>query len=343
MKALVLKEYNLFEIADVPVPKPGPDEVLVAVEACGICGSDVHGMDGSTGRRIPPIIMGHEAAGIIAETGSGVTHWAVGDRVTFDSTIYCGKCAYCRRGRINLCDNRRVLGVSCNDYKQHGAFAEYVAVPQHILYKLPDTVSFAQAAMVEALSIAAHAVGITPVRLGDGAVVVGAGTIGLLIAQTLKVAGCATVTVADVDDARLNLAARLGATAVLNPAYCNVAEEVLKLTSGRGADLVFEAVGAPATVDLCIACASKGGHVTLVGNASPKVELALQSTVTREVTLRGSCASAGEYPVCLNMIERGAVNVDALISAVAPLEQAPGWFDRLYRREPGLMKVIIEP
>jgi L-iditol 2-dehydrogenase len=112
MKALVLKAYKQFGYEDVPNPEPGPDEVLVAVKACGICGSDVHGMDGSTGRRRPPIIMGHEAAGVISRTGSRVTGWTLGDRVTFDSTIYCGQCAFCRRGLINLCDRRRVLGVS---------------------------------------------------------------------------------------------------------------------------------------------------------------------------------------------------------------------------------------
>lgn len=343
MKALVLREYNLFAVADVDEPKPEADEVLVAVKACGICGSDVHGMDGSTGRRVPPIIMGHEAAGVIAEVGSSVTDWCVGDRVTFDSTIYCGKCAYCLRGRVNLCDNRRVLGVSCADYRQHGAFAEYVAIPRHILYKLPDSVSFAQAAMVEALSIAVHAVRITPVSLGDRAVVVGAGTIGLLIAQALRAAGCGAIAVVDIDKGRLDMAMDLGATAVFDAKGCDVLEEVLKLTNQRGADLVFEAVGAPSTVDLSVSCVRKGGAVTLVGNASPKIELALQSTVTREITIRGSCASAGEYPVCLDMMARGAVNVDALISAVAPLSEGPAWFDRLHGREPGLMKVILEP
>src|SRR5262250_3223642 len=124
MKALLLKEYKQFSFEDVPAPEPGPDEVLVAVKACGICGSDVHGMDGSTGRRRPPVIMGHEAAGVIAEVNRA-EGWKAGDRVTFDSTIYCGHCAFCRRGQINLCDHRRVLGVSCEDYRRQGAFAEY--------------------------------------------------------------------------------------------------------------------------------------------------------------------------------------------------------------------------
>lgn len=128
MKALVLKEYN-YLVYDIPEPQIASDEVLVQVKACGICGSDVHGVDGSTGRRIPPIIMGHEAAGVIAEVGCDVSGWQIGDRVTFDIAIYCGKFHFCRRGMVNLCDNRRILGVSTPEFRMHGAFAEYVAVP----------------------------------------------------------------------------------------------------------------------------------------------------------------------------------------------------------------------
>src|SRR4051794_16648993 len=154
MKALVLKDYKQFAYEDVPTPTPGPDEVLVAVKACGICGSDVHGMDGSSGRRRPPIIMGHEAAGVIVKAGRDVRNWENGQRVTFDSTIYCGRCDYCRKGEINLCNNRRVLGVSCEDYRQHGAFAEFLAVPDRILYNVPEQLPFEFAAMVEPFSIA---------------------------------------------------------------------------------------------------------------------------------------------------------------------------------------------
>ena len=127
VKALVLEQANRFEIVDAPRPEIGPGDVLVRVRACGICGSDVHGMDGSTGRRRPPIIMGHEAAGVIEAAGAAVADWAPGGRVTFDSTIYCGRCWHCRRGEINLCDSRQVLGVSCDDYRRQGAMAEYVA------------------------------------------------------------------------------------------------------------------------------------------------------------------------------------------------------------------------
>src|ERR1700728_4898488 len=137
MNALLLSEYKHLAVATLPVPEPGPLDVLVQVAACGICGSDVHGYDGSSGRRIPPLVMGHEAAGTVAAVGAGVTGFREGDRVTFDSTVYCGNCDFCRRGEMNLCDRREVVGVSCGDYRRHGAFAEFVAVPERIVYRRP--------------------------------------------------------------------------------------------------------------------------------------------------------------------------------------------------------------
>lgn len=343
MKALLLKEYGQLSLADVPAPAVGPEEVLVAVKACGICGSDVQGLDGSTGRRRPPLIMGHEAAGVIAQPGRGAAAWQPGDRVTFDSTIYCGQCGFCRTGEINLCDHRRVLGVSCEDYRQHGAFAEFVAVPQRILYRLPDAVPFEHAALVEPLAIAVHAARRSPVRLNDTAVVVGAGMIGQLLVQVLRAAGCGQIIAVDVAPDKLDLAARLGATATVNSSSADALKEILHLSAGRGADLAFEAVGVGATVDLAIRCVRKGGAVTLVGNVAPKVELPLQVAVTRELTLSGACASQGEYPACLEMLARGAIQVAPLLSAVAPLAEGAAWFDRLHRKEPGLLKVILAP
>lgn len=343
MKALVLTEYKQFSYEETPAPQPGPDEVLVAVKACGICGSDVHGMDGSTGRRRPPIIMGHEASGIVAGTGSAVQGWAAGDRVTFDSTIYCGQCQVCRRGEINLCDHRRVLGVSCETYRQDGAFAEFVAVPQRILYRLPEGLPFEHAALVEPFAIALHAIGRARPRLNDAVVVVGAGMIGLALAQALHLAGCGRLIAVDVAEERLALAKKFGATHTLNPAGGNAAAAILDLTEGRGADLAFEAVGVTATVDLALGCLRKGGTATLVGNVSPKIEFALQSAVTRELTLHGSCASRGEYPAVLDLLARGALHPGPLISATAPLAQGAAWFDRLYRKEPGLLKVVLKP
>ena len=233
MKALLLSAYNHLEFVDMPAPIAGPDEVLVRVEACGICGSDVHGLDGSTGRRIPPIVMGHEAAGVVAAVGSGVNDIAVGDRVTFDSTISCGKCHYCLHGDINLCDNREVIGVSCGDYRRHGAFAEYVSVPRRILYALPDELPFEEAAMLEAISVAMHAVRVSEAAAGQTALVIGAGMIGLLTLQAARAAGCSKVYVSDIDPTRLALAVTLGADHVLPFTGKQLAARVAQLTDAE--------------------------------------------------------------------------------------------------------------
>ncbi|OGP89581.1 MAG: galactitol-1-phosphate 5-dehydrogenase [Deltaproteobacteria bacterium RBG_16_48_10] len=342
MKALVLSEYNHFEYREVPEPRPTADEVLIEVKACGICGSDIHGMDGSTGRRQPPIIMGHEASGIIVGVGSEAANWTPGDRVTFDSTISCGQCPFCHQGRPNLCDNRRVFGVSCDEYRQHGAFAQYVAVPQQILYRLPEGLSFERTAVMEPLSIALHALNRTAVKIGDTAVVVGTGMIGLLLVQALRISGCGRILAIDLDPFRLEMACRLGADEGLNAGQANSVKEVIKRT-GHGADIVFEAVGISDTVQTAIGCVRKGGQLTLVGNILPKVEFPLQAVVTRELTLSASCGSSGEYPVCLDLLSRGVVNVDPLISVVAPLAEGARWFQALYRGESGLLKVILRP
>lgn len=343
MKSLLLSEYSHLEIADLPVPALGANEVLLKVEACGICGSDVHGYDGTSGRRIPPIVMGHEAAGTVAALGSGVTDFAVGDRVTFDSTVYCGRCAYCARGEVNLCESRQVVGVSCADYRRHGAFAEYVAVPRHILYRLPDAISFPEAAMLEAVSVALHAVRLSPMQDAKTALVIGAGMIGLLTMQAAKAAGCERVMIADVDASRLRLAERVGADDTLLASGDALVAEILRRTGGQGVDVVFEAVGRNETVAAAIDCVRKGGAVTLIGNIAAEVTLPLQKVVTRQVRLQGSCASAGEYPEAIALIASGKIQVKPLITAVAPLEAGPQWFARLHAREPNLMKVILTP
>jgi L-iditol 2-dehydrogenase len=343
VKALVLTQVSHFEIQDVDTPRVSDEDVLIQVMACGICGSDVHGMNGSTGRRRPPIIMGHEASGVITAVGDKVRDWSVGDRVTFDSTVYCGQCFFCKQGQINLCDQRRVLGVSCEEYRRHGAFAEYIVVPQHIVYRLPEAVSFAQGAMVEAVSIAVHAVSRVALKPGDTAVVVGSGVIGLLVIQALRAAGCQQVVAVDIDQGRLELAQRLGADVTLNPANTDVMQEVLDCTDGRGAHVAFEVVGMTSTLQAAISALRKGGQLVLVGNLSPQVEFPLQATVTRELTVYGSCASCGEYPTCLNLMAKQKIKVDPLISAQAPLVEGASWFKRLFNRERGLIKVILEP
>ena len=343
MQALLLSEYYSLEVRDLPKPVPGADELLIQVAACGICGSDVHGYDGSSGRRIPPIVMGHEAAGTVTAVGAQVTGFAAGDRVTFDSTIFCGKCAFCRQGDVNLCNDRQVIGVSCGEYRRYGAFAEFVTVPERVAYKLPDELGFAEAAMLEAVSVALHGVAVSEFKGGETVLVIGAGMIGLLLLQAARVAGAAKVFVSDVDATRLKLAKDLGSDATLLATGAELIAEMLRETEGRGVDIVLEAVGREETIATGIDCVRKGGTVTLVGNISPQIALPLQKVVSRQIRLQGSCASAGEYPQAMQFIANGKIKVSSLITAVAPLADGPEWFERLHAREPNLMKIVLDP
>ncbi len=343
MKALLLSEYNRLETVDLPLPRPGPGELLVRVEACGICGSDVHGYDGTSGRRIPPIVMGHEAAGTVVAVGPGVESVREGDRVSPDSTVYCGECEYCRSGRMNLCDRREVLGVSTGDFRRAGAFAEFISLPERIVHRLPETLPFTVAAMIEPLAVAVHAVDLANVQKNGTALVVGAGMIGLLTLQALRVAGCSAIYVLDIEDTRLKLAEELGAAAVINGKTADAAAELNRLTENRGVDVAMEAVGSTATIKIAVESVRKGGTVVLIGNIAPAAEIPLQIVVSRQLRLQGSAASAGEYPRCIELLSRGEINLKPLISVVAPLEEGPQWFERLHSRQANLMKVILTP
>jgi L-iditol 2-dehydrogenase len=343
MKALLLSAYNHLEVKDLPKPIPGSDEILIQVAACGICGSDVHGYDGSTGRRIPPVVMGHEAAGVVAALGSEVHNFKLGDRVTFDSTVYCGQCEYCLKGEVNLCNQRQVVGVSCEEFRRAGAFAEFLTVPARIAYRLPASFSFAEAAMLEAVSVALHGIAVSEMKGGETVLVIGAGMIGLLLLQAARAAGCSRIFVADVDSTRLAMAANLGADLTVLASGLPLIEEILRQTDGKGVDLVLEAVGRAETIVAAIDCTRKGGKVTLVGNISPQIMLPLQKVVSRQIRLQGSCASAGEYPEAIELIANGKIKVDSLITAVAPLSEGPSWFERLHAREPNLMKIVLDP
>jgi 2-desacetyl-2-hydroxyethyl bacteriochlorophyllide A dehydrogenase len=343
MKALVLEEYNKLVYKDVTDPLIKVNEVLVKIKACGICGSDVHGFDGSTGRRIPPMIMGHEASGIIVKTGKDVIGWKEGDRVTFDSMVYPLDDWYTLNGHYNLSDNREVLGVSPGTYKRDGAFAEYVSIPQHILYNIPEGVTYEQASMVEAVAVALHSINISGIKTGEKCVVVGVGMIGIFILKLLSISGASTIIAIDNNAERLKKAIHSGANHVFLSGEENLYGKIHKLTDGRGADISFEAVGLNESVNTAINSVRKGGRTVLVGNTSPKIDFPLQKVVTSEINILGSCANRGEYATVLTMLETGKISVDDQISAVVPLSEGAVWFDRLYKKEGNLNKVILVP
>ncbi len=343
MKALLYTKPYTFEYTDVPDPTVGDDDILVRVKACGICGSDVHGHTGHTGRRLPPLIMGHEAAGVVERTGRNVTGFAPGDRICFDSTVYCNQCPACKQGQYNRCVKRQVLGVSIPEFKRHGAFAEFVAVPHWICAKLPDHMSFVQAALLEPASIGTHAANRPPLSQGDTIVVIGAGTIGLFILQAAKIRGAGTTIASDVNEFRLDLARQVGTDVCLNPAKVDLKEEIYKRTAGRSADVVFEAVGFSETFRQAIALTKMGGCLVAVGNLQKETQFNLQELVSRELTFTGSCASAGEFRTCIDLIASGRINVRPLISEVLPLREGPAAFKRLLDGKENLLKIVLEP
>ena len=343
MKALVLEEYNKLVYKEVPVPEISDNEVLVQVKACGICGSDIHGLDGSTGRRIPPLIMGHEASGVINSTGKNVKGWKPGDRVTFDSTVYRLDDWFTLRGMYNLSNNREVIGVSPGNYRRNGAFAEFLAVPEHILYRIPEHVTFEQAAMVEAAAVALHAVNIAELQTGDKCLVTGAGTIGLLVMKLLKISGSSSIIAADINKNSFAKAVKAGADHTFLPSDINLEKQIRSLTADRGVDISFEAVGNNETVNLAINLVRKGGKVVLIGNTSPLVEFPLQKVVTGELKILGSCAIRGEYEMILDLMNSGKLTVDDQVVAIAPLKEGAEWFRKLYNKETEPGKVILIP
>lgn len=343
LKALIYTKPYSFDYTDFPDPTVGVDDVLVRVKACGICGSDVQGATGKTGRRIPPLIMGHEAAGVVETVGKNAKGFSPGNRVCFDSTVYCNTCEPCRSGLFNRCIKREVLGVSTPSFKRHGAFAEYVVVPWWIVAKIPEHMSFAQAALLEPVSIAMHATSRSPIVANDTVVVIGAGTIGLFVVQAAKLRGAGKVVVSDINGFRLDVAKRLGADVVVNPTASDLRETVLGETENRGADVVFEAVGYAKTFQDAVSVTKTGGYVVAIGNVEEMAEFNLQDLVARELTFVGSYASAGEFRTCIDLVASGKINVEPLISDVLPLRDGASAFDRLLKAEENLLKIVLEP
>ena len=343
MKALVYTKPYCFELSDFPDPAVGDDDVLIRVKACGICGSDVHGSTGKTGRRIPPLIMGHEAAGFIEEVGKNVKDFEKGDRVCFDSTVYCNRCEPCQKGLFNRCEKRQVLGVSVASFKRHGALAEYVAVPWWIVSKIPEDMSFIHAALLEPVSIGMHAGNRAPISTNDTVVVIGAGTIGLFVLQAAKLKGAGRVIVSDINEFRLDAARKLGADQAVNPAESDLIETIFKETKNKGADVTFEVVGYAKTFADAISVTKTGGHLVAVGNLEKMVEFNLQELVAKELTFTGSYASSGEFRDCIELVASGKINVEPLISDVLPLDEGPRAFDRLLKAEENLLKIVLEP
>lgn len=285
MKALVYPDWDQLEIREVAEPTPRPGEVVVRVAAVGICGSELEGFATRSPRRTPPLIMGHEFCGEVAAVGDGVLGFRLGDRVVVNSVISCGHCESCRDGQSHLCRDREVFGM-----KRPGGFAEFCAVPASTLLTLPEKVSPLQGALVEPLANAVHALSLTRHRFPETVVVIGAGTIGLMVLQVAKALGAFRLVAVDVNDARLAVAHQLGAEPVFNPRRDSVVAAVREFTRGRGADLVVDAVGTVETRSVAVATARPGGEIVWLGLHDDPTQLSGFEVVLGERKITGSYA-----------------------------------------------------
>lgn len=336
MRAAVFRGIGQIEVTDVPTPEPGPGEVLIRVAYCGICGSDLEAF--LTGMYEPGLVIGHEFAGTIAAVGPDVPLWRVGDPVVVGDLIPCWQCRSCRSGFPDACESVYMVGVT-----HDGGMAEYVKVPAVDLYRLPEGVSLRQGALVEPLSVALHGIRRSRLRAGDRVMVMGAGTIGLLTLQCARLAGARTLIVTEVDPVRAALAARLGATAVLDPVRENLSVALADLTDGLGPDIIFVCTGAPEPFAEAISLVRKGGQVFLMGLPIQPVETDFFSVVMGEICIDGSFAGRAETAAAIDFIAQGRVDVESLISHEIPLDEGVAeWFGRLTSPGSGAVKVLVK-
>jgi L-iditol 2-dehydrogenase len=338
VKALVFGGPGEMPLREHPDPSAGRGEVLVAVRAAGICGSDVHGFMGATGRRRVGVVMGHEAAGDVVEIGPDVTSVRAGDRVILRSILACGRCVRCRRGQPNLCLDRKGMGMHFD-----GAYAERMVVAESLLLPMPDTLTYEEGALVEPLAVAMHAVNITPFALMGFVVVIGAGAIGLLTLLAARLRGAGSIVITDRSAHRLAVARSLGADLTIDVTTQDAAELVLAATDGRGADAVLEAVGIAATAAQSLHLVRSGGDVTWIGNSAPTVQLGMQELVTRELTVRGSYGFREEFEQAADALAAGTIDVRRIIERLAPLEEGPELFRELGAGELDAVKVVLTP
>ena len=324
MRAAIIDKPNEIRIGEVSDPTPRAGEVVVKVGACGVCGSDLNIAAGLFPPTPFPIVPGHEFAGEIVAVGTDITYLAEGDRVAVDPTLVCGHCAWCRVGRGNLCDNWGATGDTVD-----GAVAEYVAVPAYNCHKIPDSMSFQQAALVEPLSCAVHAIHLAPPRVGESVLVIGGGTMGLLTAQLLARGGASRLTVVDRKPDRLEIALSVGAHLTVTDIPAALEDRP------RGYDVVVDATGVPSAIQAGLDAVAKGGRFLQVGVAPPdaRVEISPFRIYNEEITLVGSMAVLHSYAQALQLAIDGLVNLDPLITHGLPLDDYPEALEMVRRGE----------
>ncbi len=336
MKALVWHGPWQMALEEIPNPVPGPGQVLVAVKAVGICGSDVHGYTGRTGRRWAGMVMGHEFAGQVVDVGPGVTRVRPGDPVVVSPMFSVAPGP--EPGPLNQSPHRRLLGVEVN-----GAYAERVVVQEGQLYPKPPELPWHWAALCEPLAVALHAVQRAPIPLMGSVAVIGAGPIGLLTLLAARLRGAGPLFITDRNPRRLARAQELGAHRTIHVDREDPVEIIRSATEG-GVDVALEAVGLEATAQQAVHVVRNGGHVIWIGNSAREIQVDMQWVVTREITVRGSYAfTPEEFGAAVQALATGRIPAASLIEKIAPLADGPTLFRQLAEGEQDWIKVILEP
>lgn len=339
MKSAVFYGKHDLRVENSPMPKVGPEDILIQVKACGICGTDVHIYEGDKGAAevTPPTILGHEFSGVIAEVGSNVTKYKVGDRVCIDPNCYCGKCDFCRNGIAHYCTDMIGYGTTVN-----GGFAEYCSVNQRQVYKLGDNTTFEQGAMTEPVACCLHGMDMCNIHPGSNVVVIGGGMIGLLMLQLSKLAGAARVALLEPVESKRVVAKKLGADILIDPINENVEEE-LKKAGMTWVNTVIECVGKTATIEQAIDIVGNKGTVMMFGLTKPDDTIAVKpfQIFQKEIELKSSFINPYTQKRALDLIDSGRLDVSSMVYAVESLENLADILSSPELRAKG--KYIISP
>ncbi|MCL1940467.1 MAG: galactitol-1-phosphate 5-dehydrogenase [Synergistaceae bacterium] len=342
MKALVFEGPRDMRYKDVPTPEPGPGEVRIHIKAVSICGSDSGGYKGGSAMRTPGLIMGHEFSGVIEKLGPDVAGLQIGQRVGAVTNLFCGECRDCRDGLQNVCVNRAIIGTTMPKYGPYpGAMSDYVIAPAKKIIPLPDHVSFNEAALAEPLSISLRATKHVRDIAGKTVVVYGAGPIGLLAVQCLRARDAARIIAVDVLDFRLEMASSCGATHVINSKEQDAVKVISELTDGGGADVIFDAVGSPETINNGVEIVRCGGTVVWIGLAVPVFEFDYKHAVCKEITFQCSYMYTTEMEEGIELIASGKMDVGKIITGVYPMSEGAKHFELIAKGESKDIKIIL--
>ena len=341
MRVAIMEGIGKMGFTQRPIPTPKEDEVLVKLEYVGICGSDLHYYEkGAIGDFVvePPFVLGHEPGGTVVEVGSKVSHLKVGDRVALEPGKTCGRCKYCRQGKYNLCPDVVFFATPPVD----GVFQEYVAHEADLCFKLPENVSTLEGALIEPLAVGFHAAIQGDAHLGQKAVVMGAGCIGLVSMMALKAEGVSRVYVVDVMQKRLDKALELGADGVINGKDEDAVQAVLRLTNGEGCDLAIETAGTEITTRQTIHMTKKGATIVLVGySKSGEMTLPMSLALDKELTFKTVFRYRHIYPMAIDAVASGKVNLKGIVTDVFDFDDIQNAMDRSIADKANIVKAVV--